>query len=120
MDNKKRKFGLWMHPETYEKIDALYKNDNCRSRGEFIEKAINFYCGYINSNQSLDYYPEIIVSIVKGVLESFEDRMAKLLFKNAVEQSMMMHVAAANFRIDDDTLSRLRGKCVVDYQKGGR
>ena len=30
---------------------------------------------------------------------------------------MMMHVTAASFRVDEDTLSRLRGKCVNDVKK---
>ena len=29
----------------------------------------------------------------------------------------MMHITAANFRIDQDTLSRLRGKCVNDVKR---
>ncbi len=47
MNENKRKFGLWVHPETLKKVDSTYKEDNCKSRSEFIENAINFYCGYI-------------------------------------------------------------------------
>ena len=54
---------------------------------------------------------------MQGTLDTFENRMASLLFKNAVELSMMMHITAANFRIDQDTLSRLRGKCVNDVKR---
>ena len=34
----------------------------------------------------------------------------------AVELDMLMHVTAANFRVDEDTLSRLRGKCVKEVK----
>ena len=44
MENK-RKFALWAYDETFKRIEQLYKEDNCRSRSEFIEKAVNFYCG---------------------------------------------------------------------------
>ena len=30
---------------------------------------------------------------------------------------MTMHVSAANFRVDEDTLSRLRGKCVNEVKR---
>ena len=43
--------------------------------------------------------------------------MARLLFKLAVEQAMMLHVVAATNRIDRDTLSELRGMCVMDCKK---
>lgn len=133
MDENKKKFALWIHPSALEKAERLYQLDNCRSKSEFIEKAIIFYSGYISTEDSRDYLPEVIVSTIQGSLDTFENRMASLLFKYAVELDMLMHVSAANFNIDEDTLSRLRGKCVkevkslygrisfedaVNYQKG--
>ena len=46
MADNKYKFALWVQPETMSKVEKLYKDDDCRSRSEFIEKAILFYCGY--------------------------------------------------------------------------
>mgnify|MGYP000869744267 CR=1 FL=1 len=117
MEENKKKFALWIHPSAMEKVERLYQLDNCRSRSEFIEKAINFYCGYLTAENYEEYFPEVIVSTVQGALDSFENRMASLIFKYAVELAMMMHVTAASFRVDEDTLSRLRGKCVNDVKK---
>ena len=117
MNENKKKFALWVHPSTLEKVDRLYQFDNCRSKSEFIEKAILFYSGYVSSEDCRDYYPEAIVNTVQGSLDGFENRMASLMFKNAVELAMVMHVTAANFRVDEDTLTRLRGKCVNDVKK---
>ena len=116
MDENKKKFALWVHPSTIEKVERLYQLDNCRSRSEFIEKAILFYSGYVSAEDGRDYFPEIIVSTLQGSLDTFENRMASLMFKYAVELDMLMHVAAANFRVDEDTLSRLRGKCVREVK----
>lgn len=117
MDENKKKFALWIHPSTLEKVERLYPLNNCRSKSEFIEKAVLFYSGYVSAQDSLEYYPEAIVNTVQGTLGSFENRMASLMFKYAVEIAMMMHITAANFRVDQDTLSRLRGKCVSDVKK---
>ena len=117
MEENKKKFALWIYPSAMEKVERLYQLDNCRSRSEFIEKAINFYCGYLTAENYKEYFPEAIVSTVQGALDSFENRMASLMFKYAVELAMMMHVTAASFRVDDDTLSRLRGKCVNDVKR---
>lgn len=117
MDENKKKFALWIHPSTIEKVDRFYKLDNCRSKSEFIEKAVLFYSGYVTSQDGRDYFPEAIVSTVQGALDSFENRMASLMFKSAVELAMLMHVSAANFRVNDETLSRLRGKCVSDVKR---
>lgn len=113
----KNKFALWIYPETLERVEKLYRGDGCKSRSEFIEKTINFYCGYLTAENYKEYFPEVIVSTVQGALDSFENRMASLMFKCAVELEMMMHVTAASYRVDEDTLSRLRGKCVNDVKR---
>lgn len=116
MDENKKKFALWIRPSTIEKVDRLYQLDNCRSKSEFIEKAVLFYAGYVSAEDCREYFPEAIVSTIQGSLDLFENRMASLLFKYAVELAMTMHVTAANFRVDEDTLSRLRGKCVNEVR----
>ena len=88
-----------------------------KSRSEFIEKAINFYCGYLTANDGKEYFPQVIVSTLQGTLGGFENRMASLLFKMAVELSMSLHVTAANSEIDEGTLVKLRGLCVDEVKR---
>lgn len=116
-NRKKCKYALWSYPDTMERVEKLYRDDGCKSKSEFMEKAINFYCGYITAENYREYFPSVIVSTVKGTLDSFENRMASLLFKTAVELSMMLHVTAANNDIDEETLSRLRGMCVKEVKR---
>lgn len=108
VSENKKKFALWTYPDTLERVEKLYRDEGCKSKSEFIEKAINFYCGYVTAQNYSDYYPSVIVSTVKGTLDSFENRMASLLFKMSVELSMMLHVTASNNDIDDKTLSMLK------------
>ena len=94
-----------------------FEADNCKSPSEFIEKAILFYCGYLASEEYKQYLPNVLVSTMQGSLDSFEDRMATLLFKIAVKLCMALHVTAATNQIDTDTLSRLRGLCVAEVKR---
>ena len=110
----KRKFALWVREGTMEKIEKLYRSENVKSRSEFIETAINFYCGYLTANDGKEYFPQVIVSTLQGTLCAFENRMASLLFKMAVELSMSLHVTAANSEIDEGTLAKLRGLSVEE------
>lgn len=112
----KTKFSLWLKNETMEMVEETYKMDNNKCKSEFIEKAIRFYSGYVTAENYKDYFPEIVISTMKGTLDSFENRMAKMMFKYAVELSMLMHVVAADTSIDENTLTRLRGKCVRDVK----
>ena len=103
-ENCKEKFALWLRSETKQMVEKNYKDAGCRSRSDFIEKAIVFYCGYLTATDYREYLPNIIVSTMKGNLDSFENRMANLLFKSSVELSMLLHVIAATHNIDGDTL----------------
>lgn len=53
---EKRKFALWLRPETLAKIEKLYRDDDCRSRSEFIEKAVLFYAGYLTADDGQEYF----------------------------------------------------------------
>ena len=82
---KKIRIPLWIYPSVYEKIQKNFKENNCKSPSEFIEKAIVFYCGYLTADDYKEYFPNVIVSTMKGNLDSLENRMASLLFKISVE-----------------------------------
>ncbi len=113
----KTKMTLYALPETMDRVENLYQYDGCISKSEFIEKAINFYCGYVTAENYRDYYPSVIVDAVKGTLDSMENRMASLLFKIAVELAINIHVTASLSDIEESTLTRLRGECVEEVKK---
>lgn len=117
-ENKnKKKFPLWMYPETRQLVTDWYKKNNCQSQSEFIEKAIKFYCGYISAEEGVRFLPAAITSAMTGMVDSLENRMARLIFKLAVEMSMMMNILASTAEADENTMRRLRGKCVNDVKK---
>ena len=112
----KTKFSLWLQNETMKKLEKTYKSDGSKNRSEFIENAVLFYIGYTTAENYKEYFPEIVITTMKGMMDSFENRMAKMMFKYAVELSMLMHVVAADTNIDEGTLTKLRGKCVRDVK----
>ena len=114
---KKERIPLWIHPSTVKMIDKMFPEDNCKSRSEFLEKAAEFYCGYLSADKAVQFLPVALASAVSGTVQSSENRIARLLFKLAVETSMMMNVVAAGADVDDISLHRLRGKCVNDVKR---
>lgn len=55
MEEKRKAFNLKISSPVREKVDAMYKEAGCRSRAEFIERAIEFYCGYLSSEEDQAY-----------------------------------------------------------------
>lgn len=113
----KKRTAVWLYPETIEKMDGLLERDNCKSRSEFIDKALNFYVGYLVSEDTIGYLSKILISAMQGTLKETENRNSSNLFRLSVEMSMMMNILAAGLEISDDELRSLRGRCVQQVRK---
>ena len=119
-DNRKelkRKFALWIKESTLDMVQNIYKEDNCSSRSEFIEKAIIFYVGYLSSNDNSQYLPNVVTSTLKSIVAESDNRMSRLIFKLAVELAMTMNIIASANEIDRETLTKLRGECVKEVKR---
>lgn len=113
----KVKFPLWIYPQTLKNVEFHYKNDNCKSQSEFIEKAINFYIGYLNEEENINYISPMITETVKATIKGTEQRLSRLLFKVAVEMGKLSHMLAAVNDVDDETLRQLHILCVNEVRK---
>lgn len=118
LQNKaKSRTAVWLYPETMERMDNMLEKDNAKNRSEFIEKALQFYMSYLNSESSTEYLSKVIVSVMQGLLRETENRHSGNLFRLSVEMSMMMNILAAGLEISDEDLRKLRGRCVNEVKK---
>ncbi len=67
----KEKFALWITPEAKKEVEAHYKQDNCKSQSEYIEKAVRFYSGYLDTKHAEEYLPRILSDVLEGKLGAF-------------------------------------------------
>lgn len=107
---------LWIYPSTEEKIKNFYETDNCKSPSEFIEKAINFYIGFLKQDKNVNYLSPRITSSVEAVINGSEQRINRNLFKIAVELGKLAHTIAAANEVDEDTLRELHSMCVDEVR----
>ena len=108
---------MWLANEVWEAVRSHYREDNCSTQNEFIEKAIRFYTGYLDTQQADRYLPQVLSQMLDGKLDLLGDRLGRLLFKYAVEQNMTNHILAADTDIDDALLERLRGRSVREVRE---
>ena len=110
---------LRLTPETYRLIGEYTPKDNCTTANEFVEHAVEFYVGYLSAEDCLHFLPPSLAAAVCGTVHDSENRIARLLFKLAVEISMMMNVLASEADVSPETLERLRGRCIQEVKKTG-
>ena len=106
-----------MKPSTQELADKLWKEDNCACKGDFIEKAILFYIGYLTSEKNQNYLPNIVVSTLKGIVNESDNRQNRNLFKIAVELSVLTEMLKDVKGISDVAFDKIRGECIKRVRK---
>ncbi|MDR0851766.1 MAG: hypothetical protein LBN36_04675 [Clostridiales Family XIII bacterium] len=111
--------GISIDSDMPEIIAANLHRANCRSRSEFIGKAIRYYVAHLGHEDDNELITPALESVLAAMIESSEDRIARLLFKLAVEVSMMLHVTASGAEISEKELNSLRGYCVDEVKRLG-
>ena len=108
MANDEGKLTIRLEPETRRRVDQWYKADGCRSRSEFIEKAVNFYVSYLTVNDDNRFLPRAITVAMDGYLAGFKKAMTAALFENAVELDMVNTLLARAWSLSEEGLRKLR------------
>ena len=108
----KKSFRAWLYPETIDMINNNYKKIHCRSRSQFIDRAVDFYTGYINADDDSYYIPKAILSNLHGIVDMAESRINRMEFRNCVELAMIESILAVTNDINRDDIEKLRGDCV--------
>lgn len=108
----KKKLLVWATPDTIELVKNNYKKDHCRTKSQYIEKAIDFYSGHINADRDSYYIPKAILSNLKAIVDLAVSQVNRMEFRNCVELAMIESILAVTNDIDRDSLEKLRGDCV--------
>ena len=105
------KMTIRLSPITEFRLERDYRLDGSRSKNEFIERAITRYQDLLEVEQN-ETLPTAIQSAIDGRLGMLEDRLARLLYKLAVETDMGISAVLDCIRMDSDYLRRLRADSV--------
>ena len=115
--SRKEKFALYLPPELRAEAEAHCQKDGSHSLTAFIENAVRFYLGYLDAQDAGIFLPAAIRSCIDGRLGTMENRMASLLFKQAVELDMCERILADSFELNEAYLRRKRAESVESVKR---
>lgn len=116
MSKEENRLNFRMSPETAEKLEHWYRQDGCRSKNEFLERAVNYYADHLAAGTST-MLPRAVQSAIDGRLQLLEQRLSSLLFKQAVELDMGLSLLAECVNLDETVLRKQRAKSVNDVKR---
>ena len=109
--------GFYIEEELLEQVDSLLSLADVRSRNEFLNQALKFYIGYLTSEKIENYMLSTISSVMHATVKDSENRMARAMYKLAVETSKLSHVIAYSHGVDEETLKKLQAKCTDEVKR---
>ena len=117
MKKENKKHSVWLSESAWTDVESRYRRDNCSTINEFIEKAIRFYSGYLDTEAADAYLPRVLADVLEGKLGALGERIGRLLFKLSVDQNLMGNILAAGIEIDPDQLRKARVRCVKEVKE---
>ena len=116
MSKDENRLNFRMTDETAAKIERWYQEDNCRSRNEFVEKAVNFYADSLAAENSTTL-PLAIQTAIDSRLKLFEDRIASLLYKQTGEMDMVTSLVLQSLNVSEEVLRQERAKSIAAVKR---
>ena len=90
-----------------ESMDNFIKENEGYSRSSFVREAVEYYLGYIDMNENVNYISPLINQNIKLILSRFEDRISEMSFKMAVEVCKSNILTAYQSELSDQALDYL-------------
>ena len=112
-NNKEEKYTLTirMDDEIKQEIQERMDDAHVRSLNAFVLKAIEFYLGYLRQGKNLNFISPILASSIKGEMKNIEHNLSEIIFKMAVQLSMLTQIVADEKDFYPDYLDELQKWC---------
>ena len=117
MKTKHIRHSTWLKESTADKVKGIYRTDNCRNQSEFIEKAILYYIGYLESERNVNYLSPTIMSSMRAASDENVTRLSRMLFKVAVEVAIMNNLIAGTIDFEPERYKSLKRECEMEVRK---
>ena len=110
------KTGLALTQKHLNLCDENLRRAEVSSRNSFVEKAIEYYAGYLNAEQNARYFENAFIGKAQQKVEQIGKSLGTGQFKIAVELALISHILASQAKISAEDFRRLREKCEYDIR----
>ena len=90
--NQKTSSGVALTQAQWERCDRLANETGYRSRNAFIRDAIDFYCSWLEKEQSERVLTPALESVISAKIRDSEERISRNLFKIAVDLAILSKI----------------------------
>lgn len=120
MPTNKPRYTIYLSEDSKTKLDAIIsiqKLQPVSGRSAAIEKAIDFYFGFLSSQLSMDYLCGVFGKQIEAIVNNATSRLSSIQFKQAVETNLLTRICALDYNFSTDEYSKMRSKAVDAVKK---
>lgn len=103
----KQKFSYSLPTEVDQMILSNLSTADVRSKNEFVERAIRFYCEYLSLENSKTIVPNHLQNAIAHAVTLSERRTSKVLFKQSVAIAILTEVLTNYLNFDHGDINIL-------------
>ena len=108
---------FYISPDLFEQIESNLPLGKCKSKSEYVCKAVEFYNFFLHNQSDADLLCKYVNDIVSAIIKNTENRLARMDFKIAVELAKVSHMIARLCEIDKTQLDRLHNICQEEVSR---
>ena len=82
------------------------------SPSEFVREAIDFYMEWLNLDQKKKFLTPELESVMRATVRDSEERIARLMFKNAVELNLLTRLIYHDFNYKPEEVQAVRNEAI--------
>lgn len=120
MATGKNRVSAYLSDDGKKKLDAMVNLlglSPSLGRSAAIEKAIDFYFGFLSSQLSMDYLCGAFGKQIEATVNNAASRLSSMQFKQAVETNLLTRICALDYNLSTDEYSKMRSKAVDAVKK---
>ena len=117
LKQKRIKSGLAVTERHLKMIDENLRRADAGSRNDFVEKAVEFYVGHLNAEDSSQYIGELLSQELDKRFSRFTKTFSTNQYKTSVQLSVLCHLLAAEFQYDQTQLDKLIRYCKEEVKR---
>lgn len=114
---EKKHISLWLEEELLKECDEHIKDGAAKNRSEYFENALRFYSDYQNGKDYGEILGQALMKVFQSTMNSFGNRVARQMFKQAVETSKIFWLLVKEKNINPEYADILHESSIEEVKK---
>ncbi len=98
-------------------IHNRHQEFGAENANAFVRDAIDFYTEWLTLNRTQKFLTPALESVITAKVRDCEERLSRLMFKLAVSQNMLAHIAGNDYNWNEREIEELRLQCVRELKE---